>query len=111
LNFTDLADISRRKINLFATGKALVQVGKQYGLRGLYQGLGPNVVGATLSWGLYFGWYTQIKELRAQSSAQGMQLTPTDHLISATQAGNTVGSLVTIFLRLYHFQSCAVVAL
>uniref|UniRef100_A0A7I4YR34 Mitochondrial folate transporter/carrier n=1 Tax=Haemonchus contortus TaxID=6289 RepID=A0A7I4YR34_HAECO len=31
------------------------------GLRGLYQGLTPNMVGAAMSWGLYMEWYHKIK--------------------------------------------------
>ncbi|KJH46185.1 hypothetical protein DICVIV_07746 [Dictyocaulus viviparus] len=34
--------------------KSIVRV---EGIRGLYQGLTPNVVGAALAWGLYMEWY------------------------------------------------------
>ncbi|VDM61279.1 unnamed protein product [Angiostrongylus costaricensis] len=33
------------------------------GVRGLYQGLTPNMVGAALSWGLYMEWYHKIKAM------------------------------------------------
>ncbi|EYC11382.1 hypothetical protein Y032_0050g1888 [Ancylostoma ceylanicum] len=33
------------------------------GIRGLYQGLTPNMVGAALSWGLYLQWYHKIQEM------------------------------------------------
>ncbi len=33
---------------------ALVTIGRQEGMRGLYQGVTPNVWGAGASWGLYF---------------------------------------------------------
>ncbi|CAJ0603535.1 unnamed protein product [Cylicocyclus nassatus] len=32
------------------------------GVRGLYQGLTPNMVGAALAWGLYLQWYHKIQE-------------------------------------------------
>uniref|UniRef100_F1KX66 Folate transporter/carrier n=1 Tax=Ascaris suum TaxID=6253 RepID=F1KX66_ASCSU len=35
---------------------------KAEGVRGLYQGLTPNLVGAALAWGLYFDFYYVIKE-------------------------------------------------
>jgi len=28
------------------------------GFRSLYQGMSPSLAGATISWGLYFFWYT-----------------------------------------------------
>lgn len=31
------------------------------GLRAFYRGLGPNIVGNSISWALYFVWYDRIK--------------------------------------------------
>ena len=33
---------------------AMWKIGRHEGVRGLYQGVTPNVVGAGASWGLYF---------------------------------------------------------
>lgn len=36
---------------------ATVSIVKAEGFRGMYQGFSPNVIGAALSWGLYFHWH------------------------------------------------------
>ncbi|XP_060756959.1 solute carrier family 25 member 32b [Neoarius graeffei] len=58
---------------------------KQEGLRGLYQGVTPNVWGAGASWGLYFFFYSAIKAY-VQEGRQ-TELSPKEHLVSAAQAG------------------------
>lgn len=40
-------------------------------LRSFYRGLGPNMIGNSVSWGLYFMWYGNIKDLIA--SARGSE--------------------------------------
>ena len=56
------------------------------GLRGLYQGLTPNVIGAGSAWGFYFLFYNAFK-----SSLQGgntrHQLTAAHHLVAASASG------------------------
>ncbi|XP_072323278.1 solute carrier family 25 member 32b [Scyliorhinus torazame] len=58
---------------------------KQDGIRGLYQGVTPNVWGAGLSWGLYFFFYNAIKAYK--QDGRSAQLSATQHLISAAEAG------------------------
>jgi len=61
------------------------------GWRTLYQGLSPNLAGATLSWGLYFFWYDIIKHWQQR---QPSQLTSIDYMVAAAEAG-ALTSLVT----------------
>ncbi|KAM8847123.1 solute carrier family 25 member 32-like [Synchiropus picturatus] len=60
-------------------------VWKQEGLRGLYQGVTPNVWGAGASWGLYFFFYNAIKA-HVKEGRQS-ELSATEHLVSAAEAG------------------------
>uniref|UniRef100_A0A3P8W174 Solute carrier family 25 member 32 n=1 Tax=Cynoglossus semilaevis TaxID=244447 RepID=A0A3P8W174_CYNSE len=60
-------------------------VWRQEGLRGLYQGVTPNVWGAGASWGLYFLFYNAIKGYRVEG--RQTELSATEHLVSAAEAG------------------------
>ncbi|KAL0091571.1 mitochondrial carrier domain-containing protein [Phycomyces blakesleeanus] len=53
--------------------------------RGLYRGVGPNMAGATASWGLYFWWYSQIKQSFRNSDEQ--MLAAWQHLAASAAAG------------------------
>lgn len=55
------------------------------GVRGLYQGVTPNMWGAGASWGLYFFFYNAIKAHK-QEGTEG-SLSAGQHLVSAAQAG------------------------
>ncbi|XP_012728353.2 mitochondrial folate transporter/carrier [Fundulus heteroclitus] len=57
----------------------------QEGLRGLYQGVTPNIWGAGASWGLYFFFYNAIKGYAKEG--RQTELRPAEHLVSAAQAG------------------------
>ncbi|KAH8946844.1 hypothetical protein BDL97_11G008300 [Sphagnum fallax] len=70
------------------TVHALYTIAKVEGLRGLYAGLFPAVLGSSLSWGLYFFLYSNIKERNRQ--LVGRDLGPTLHLLSAAEAGSIV---------------------
>ena len=71
------------------------------GLRGLYQGLTPNVIGAGSAWGFYFLFYNAFK-----SSLQGgntrHQLTAAHHLVAASASG--VLTLSFPFVVAFHRQ-------
>lgn len=57
---------------------------KQEGLRGLYRGVTPNLIGSGSSWGLYFLFYNTLKSyVRKQDENLG----PTLHILCASQAG------------------------
>uniref|UniRef100_A0A8C4NMD1 Solute carrier family 25 member 32 n=1 Tax=Eptatretus burgeri TaxID=7764 RepID=A0A8C4NMD1_EPTBU len=58
---------------------------RQQGLRGLYQGVAPNVCGSGASWGLYFFFYQAIKAYKQEGRSE--PLGPTQHMISAAEAG------------------------
>ncbi|XP_070691575.1 solute carrier family 25 member 32b [Pempheris klunzingeri] len=60
-------------------------VWQQEGLRGLYQGVTPNVWGAGASWGLYFLFYNTIKGYIKEGRQS--ELSATEHLVSAAEAG------------------------
>ncbi|KAJ2350677.1 mitochondrial FAD carrier protein flx1 [Coemansia erecta] len=62
------------------------------GLSGLYRGLGANLAGNCASWGLYFAWYTWIKDQmaggRSAETAAGISvLSPAQHLLAGACAG------------------------
>lgn len=60
-------------------------VWQQEGLRGLYQGVTPNIWGAGASWGLYFFFYNAIKAYVKEGREN--ELSAGEHMISAAQAG------------------------
>ncbi|KAF4383283.1 hypothetical protein F8388_009314 [Cannabis sativa] len=62
--------------------------GFYYGLRGLYAGFSPAVIGSTISWGLYFFFYDRAKQ-RYSRNREG-KLSPGLHLASAGEAGGLV---------------------
>ena len=73
---------------------ALNDIVKADGWKGLYRGLSPNVAGNSASWGLYFLWYTMIKERMSanedgQGSAAGApkKLSAGQHLLAASESG------------------------
>lgn len=63
----------------------LSSIWKYEGLRGLYQGVTPNVWGAGASWGLYFFFYNAIKAYKTEDKLES--LGATEHLVSAAEAG------------------------
>lgn len=65
---------------------AFVTILQQEGVRGLYKGVVPNVVGAGSSWGLYFLFYNAIKTW-IQNGNTSAPLGPTNHLLAASEAG------------------------
>ncbi|KAI9004397.1 solute carrier family 25, member 32b [Hyaloraphidium curvatum] len=76
---------SSRRQRIGGTMRAIRSVLAAEGSRGLYQGFSPNVVGAAVSWGVYFGWYEYAKgQLRARS---GEELSMPEHLVAAGVAG------------------------
>ncbi|XP_050944879.1 folate transporter 1, chloroplastic isoform X3 [Cucumis melo] len=58
------------------------------GLRGLYAGFYPAVLGSTVSWGLYFFFYGRAKQRYSDSGKK--DLSPSLHLASAAEAGALV---------------------
>jgi solute carrier family 25 folate transporter 32 len=60
---------------------------KEGALQGLYRGLTPNIVGNSISWGLYFMWYANIKDGIQTYQRGGGKLTGTDYFIASGAAG------------------------
>jgi solute carrier family 25 (mitochondrial folate transporter), member 32 len=58
------------------------------GWRGLYQGLSPNLIGATVSWGSYFFLYEMVKrQLLLRKDLSQTKLGPLDHMAAAAMSG------------------------
>ncbi|KAK4055559.1 mitochondrial FAD carrier protein flx1 [Microbotryomycetes sp. JL201] len=55
------------------------------GVKGLYRGVTPNLVGNASSWGLYFLWYTMIKE--RMGAEDGVKLSAGQHLLASASSG------------------------
>lgn len=70
----------RGVVNAFST------ITKNEGIRGLYQGVTPNVWGAGASWGLYFLFYNCLKQ-RKQEKEGITTLSPGQHMLAAAEAG------------------------
>ncbi|EZA61844.1 mitochondrial folate transporter/carrier isoform X2 [Ooceraea biroi] len=65
---------------------ALAQIVKTEGLRGLYRGVTPNVLGSGSSWGFYFFFYNTIKT-SIQGGNSKKPLGPSMHMFAAADAG------------------------
>ncbi|GAA5970670.1 hypothetical protein JCM3765_005262 [Sporobolomyces pararoseus] len=61
-------------------------VKQEGGLRGLYRGIGPNLVGNASSWGLYFLWYTDFKK-RLVNGDESKKLNAGQHLLASASSG------------------------
>ncbi|CAN6440608.1 unnamed protein product [Victoria cruziana] len=67
------------------TAHAMYTIARTERLRGLYAGLGPAILGSTLSWGLYFFFYSRAKERYLKRRED--RLGPGLHLVSSAEAG------------------------
>lgn len=65
---------------------AISSIVKQHGVRGLYQGVTPNVWGAGASWGLYFLFYNAMKS-RWRNGDSEVVLAAQVHMALAAQSG------------------------
>ncbi|XP_020104635.1 folate transporter 1, chloroplastic isoform X1 [Ananas comosus] len=70
------------------TGHAIYTIARSEGLRGLYAGFSPAVLGSTVSWGLYFFFYSRAKQ--RYHKGDNDKLSPGHHLASAAEAGALV---------------------
>jgi hypothetical protein len=71
------------------TAHAVFTIARLEGLRGLYAGFFPAVIGSTVSWGLYFFFYGRAKQRYARGR-DDEKLSPALHLASAAEAGALV---------------------
>lgn len=58
-------------------------------VRSFYRGLMPNMIGNSVSWGLYFMWYGKIKDLisSARTSHGGRNLSSSDYFLASGVSG------------------------
>lgn len=70
------------------TAHAIFTIARLEGLRGLYAGFHPAVLGSTVSWGLYFFFYDRAKQRYSKNREE--KLSPSLHLASAAEAGGLV---------------------
>ncbi|MED6150554.1 Folate transporter 1, chloroplastic [Stylosanthes scabra] len=70
------------------TVHAIFTIARSEGLRGLYAGFLPGVLGSTISWGLYFFFYDKAKQRYSKNREE--TLSPGLHLASAAEAGGFV---------------------
>jgi solute carrier family 25 folate transporter 32 len=68
------------------TFKTISDIIKTEGYKGLYQGLSPNLIGNTISWGVYFSIYSMRKE-QYRKKNNGNRLTKFQHMAASSQAG------------------------
>ena len=57
------------------------------GVRALYRGLWPNMLGNSLGWGLYFLFYRNMKDLLQSRRAQGEHLSSAEFFSASIVAG------------------------
>ncbi|KAF2312347.1 hypothetical protein GH714_034317 [Hevea brasiliensis] len=67
------------------TAHAIFAIARLEGLKGLYAGFFPSVLGSTVSWGLYFFFYGRAKQRYSKNRDE--KLSPGLHLASAAEAG------------------------
>ncbi|KAL5705593.1 Folate transporter 1 [Ranunculus cassubicifolius] len=73
------------------TVQAIYTIAKTEGLKGIYAGIFPAVLGSTISWSLYFFFYNKAKNRHSKGGEK--KLTAGLHLLSAAEAG----ALVSLF--------------
>uniref|UniRef100_A0A7S2W927 Mitochondrial folate transporter/carrier n=1 Tax=Mucochytrium quahogii TaxID=96639 RepID=A0A7S2W927_9STRA len=82
-------DETRGKGSLFNRGagvlKEAYRVSTESGIRGLYRGLLPSVMGSSASWGIYFMLYESLK--RTLEPNPGQRLTSMQYLLASAAAG------------------------
>ncbi|XP_066584777.1 solute carrier family 25 member 32 [Prorops nasuta] len=71
---------------------AVKEILRSEGIRGLYRGVTPNILGSGSSWGLYFLFYNSIKTW-LQGGNSKIPLGPTVHMVAAANAG-----ILTLFM-------------
>ncbi|BGP15178.1 hypothetical protein JCM10213_008682 [Rhodosporidiobolus nylandii] len=68
-------------------GWGLREISRRDGLGGLYRGMAPNLVGNASSWGLYFLWYTMLKQSMFPNQPEGKKLNAGQHLAASATSG------------------------
>lgn len=67
---------------------AVRQIVRIEGIRGLYQGWTPSLIGASVSWGLYFQWYNTLRTKINENFSTGSEMA--NNLISGCISGSAI---------------------
>ncbi|XP_012284734.1 mitochondrial folate transporter/carrier [Orussus abietinus] len=78
--------VTKSTPNYTGLRNAITEIVRSEGLRGLYRGVTPNIVGSGGSWGFYFYFYNYIK-LWIQGGNAKKPLGPYGHMFAAADAG------------------------
>uniref|UniRef100_A0A803L6Y4 Folate transporter 1, chloroplastic n=1 Tax=Chenopodium quinoa TaxID=63459 RepID=A0A803L6Y4_CHEQI len=70
------------------TPNAIFTIARSEGSRGLYAGFTPAVIGSSISWGLFFFFYSRAKKRYSRDEED--KLSPGHHLAAAAEAGALV---------------------
>ncbi|KAI8897901.1 mitochondrial carrier domain-containing protein [Globomyces pollinis-pini] len=65
--------------------KIVINAAKKDGVLSFYRGISANLAGASLSWGLFFFWYSKMKT--SMSNGDNDKLSPIGHLSASATAG------------------------
>ncbi|XP_074308925.1 folate transporter 1, chloroplastic isoform X1 [Silene latifolia] len=71
-----------------STPQALFTIARSEGLKGLYAGFSPAVIGSSVAWGLFFFFYSRAKQRYSHNAEE--KLSPGLHLAAAAEAGALV---------------------
>ncbi|KAJ3324582.1 hypothetical protein HDV06_006475 [Boothiomyces sp. JEL0866] len=71
----------------FGLRNIISSIHRNEGIRGFYRGISPNFVGATVSWGMYFFWYSHLKDMFRTTTTK--KLNALEHLTASAGAGIT----------------------
>lgn len=78
--------------------ETVIRILKQSGIKGMYRGLGPTIMGYLPTWGIYFSVYDEVKQRLGAAKLGGKGPTGNDtwttHIIAAMTAGAT-GTIAT----------------
>ena len=78
---------------------ALTSIVRDEGVTGLYRGMSANLIGAGMSWGSYFFFYTNLKDIyRRHLAASDKAITPTTKLSAPAHLGCAAASGVCTVL-------------
>ncbi|KAG8699323.1 hypothetical protein FRC09_006685, partial [Ceratobasidium sp. 395] len=86
------APVSRNP--LVTIWSSLYKIKAEHGVRGLYRGVGTNVVGNAASWGMYFWLYAAIKSRVFNSPDPRAPAAPMTNLIASAEA-SAITALLT----------------
>ncbi|KAH3663838.1 hypothetical protein OGAPHI_005241 [Ogataea philodendri] len=75
----------RNKLLLDSSANGVVQ--RSQLIRNIYRGVGPNLLGSTTAWGLYFSFYGEYKSLLTASTQPAQSLGSSQYLMCAFAAG------------------------